>query len=185
MQLIGTLSLCRHCLWILGNEATLIKRCTIWKDLVINAKYWGCFYNADEDKSFAQAVTVALVEHNQIHILLNMDSFLPKKARWKVCWLNNFFPFTIFNDTSTIVSSFYASFIKKLWAEKLFYFIYGSFLFYNMKNLLTSVSILSIKLVWFVHNMIKLLKKWRGKDLIIVSQFCSSPWTDIIRGTTY
>ncbi|KAF3952537.1 hypothetical protein CMV_021911 [Castanea mollissima] len=43
----------RHCLWILGNEATLIKRCTIWKDLVIDAKKRGCFYNADEDKSFA------------------------------------------------------------------------------------------------------------------------------------
>ena len=85
MQLIGTLSLCRHCLWILGNEVTLIKRCTILKDIVIDAKKWGCFYNADEDKSFAQAIIVALVEHNQIHILLNMDSFLLKKARWKVC----------------------------------------------------------------------------------------------------
>ncbi|KAK7817524.1 putative helicase magatama 3 [Quercus suber] len=70
-------------LWILGNEVTLNKRCTIWKDLVIDAKKRGCFYNADEDKSFAQAITVALVEHNQIHILLNMDSFLFKKAQWK------------------------------------------------------------------------------------------------------
>ncbi|XP_075645219.1 helicase SEN1-like [Castanea sativa] len=80
----------RHCLWILGNEATLIKRCTIWKDLVIDAKKRGCFYNADEDKSLAQAITVALVEHNQIHILLNMDSFLFKKARWKVSFSNDF-----------------------------------------------------------------------------------------------
>uniref|UniRef100_A0A7N2LJF0 Uncharacterized protein n=1 Tax=Quercus lobata TaxID=97700 RepID=A0A7N2LJF0_QUELO len=79
------LTCARHCLWILGDEATLIKRCTIWKDLVIDAKKRGCFYNADEDKSLAQAITIALVQHNQIHILLNMDSFLFKKARWKVC----------------------------------------------------------------------------------------------------
>ncbi|KAK4594230.1 hypothetical protein RGQ29_018063 [Quercus rubra] len=80
----------RHCLWILGNEATLNKRCTIRKDLVIDTKKQGCFYNADEDKSFAQAITVVLVEHNQIHILLNMDSFLFKKARWKVSFSNDF-----------------------------------------------------------------------------------------------
>ena len=77
--------LCRHCLWILGNEATLTRSCTIWKELVIDAKKRGRFYNADVDKNLAQAITVALVEHNQIHILLNMDSFLFRKTKWKVC----------------------------------------------------------------------------------------------------
>ena len=68
--------LCRHCLWILGNEATLTKSCTIWKELVIDAKKRGHFYNADVDKSLAQAITVALVEHKQLHILLYMNYFL-------------------------------------------------------------------------------------------------------------
>uniref|UniRef100_A0A2N9FCU5 DNA2/NAM7 helicase-like C-terminal domain-containing protein n=1 Tax=Fagus sylvatica TaxID=28930 RepID=A0A2N9FCU5_FAGSY len=44
----------RHCLWILGNEATLTKKFSIWKELVIDAKKRRCFYNADEDKSLAQ-----------------------------------------------------------------------------------------------------------------------------------
>ena len=85
LQLIGMVSLCRYCLWILGNEATLTKRNTIWKELVIDAKKRRCFYNAHEDKGLAQAITVALVGCNQMHILLNMDSFLFRKARWMVC----------------------------------------------------------------------------------------------------
>jgi hypothetical protein len=84
LKLLGMVSLCRHCLWILGNEATLTKKFSIWKELVIDAKKRRCFYNADEDKGLAQAITVALVEHNQIHTLLNMDSFLFRKTMWKV-----------------------------------------------------------------------------------------------------
>uniref|UniRef100_A0A2N9F0I6 DNA2/NAM7 helicase-like C-terminal domain-containing protein n=1 Tax=Fagus sylvatica TaxID=28930 RepID=A0A2N9F0I6_FAGSY len=80
----------RHCLWILGNEATLTKKFSIWKELVIDAKKRRCFYNADEDKGLAQAIKVALVEHNQIHTLLNMDSFLFRESRWKVSFSNDF-----------------------------------------------------------------------------------------------
>ena len=85
LQLIGTILICRHCLWILGNEATLTKRCTIWKELVIDAKKRRCFYNANEDMGLAQAIAVALVECDQMHILFNMDSSLFGKARWRVC----------------------------------------------------------------------------------------------------
>ncbi|KAK4551022.1 hypothetical protein RGQ29_032600 [Quercus rubra] len=80
----------RYCLWILGNEATLTKRNTIWKELVIDAKKRRCFYNAHEDKGLAQAFTIALVGCNQMHILLNMDSFLFRKARWMVSFSKDF-----------------------------------------------------------------------------------------------
>ncbi|KAL4593865.1 hypothetical protein ACB092_05G294900 [Castanea dentata] len=80
----------RHCLWILGNEATLTKRCTIWKELVIDAKKRRCFYNANEDQGLSQAITVALVECDQMHILFNMDSSLFRKARWRVSFSNDF-----------------------------------------------------------------------------------------------
>ncbi|KAM4102400.1 hypothetical protein ACB094_05G219800 [Castanea mollissima] len=80
----------RHCLWILGNEATLTKRCTIWKELVINAKKRRCFYNANEDKGLAQVITAALVECDQMHVLFNMDSSLFRNARWKVSFSNDF-----------------------------------------------------------------------------------------------
>ena len=55
-------SLCRHCLWILGNEATLTKKFSIWKELVIDAKKRGCFYNADEDDRLAQAQAQAITK---------------------------------------------------------------------------------------------------------------------------
>nr|XP_023922880.1 uncharacterized protein LOC112034293 [Quercus suber] len=80
----------RYCLWILGNEATLTKRNTVWKELVLDAKKRRCFYNAHDDKGLAQAITVALVGCNQMHILLNMDSFLFRKARWMVSFSKDF-----------------------------------------------------------------------------------------------
>ena len=62
--------ICRHCLWILGNADTLTKSNSIWKELVIDAKKRGFFYNADEDDSLAQAqaqaITNVLVERDQM-----------------------------------------------------------------------------------------------------------------------
>ncbi|THG13892.1 hypothetical protein TEA_029119 [Camellia sinensis var. sinensis] len=49
-----------HCLWILGNGATLINSGSVWKKLVVGAKARGCFYDANDDKNLAQAVGGAL-----------------------------------------------------------------------------------------------------------------------------
>ncbi|KAF5450509.1 hypothetical protein F2P56_030851 [Juglans regia] len=46
----------RHCLWILGNEATLGNSHSIWEDLVVDAKKRQCFFNADEDKDLHKAL---------------------------------------------------------------------------------------------------------------------------------
>ncbi|XP_030969310.1 helicase sen1-like isoform X3 [Quercus lobata] len=46
----------RYCLWILGNEATLTKKNTIWKKLVNDAMKRKCFYNFNEDKGLADPV---------------------------------------------------------------------------------------------------------------------------------
>ncbi|XP_075666951.1 helicase sen1-like isoform X1 [Castanea sativa] len=46
----------RYCLWILGNEATLTKKNTIWKKLVNDAMERKCFYNFHEDKGLADPV---------------------------------------------------------------------------------------------------------------------------------
>ncbi|KAG7997202.1 hypothetical protein I3843_01G200400 [Carya illinoinensis] len=73
----------RHCLWIVGNGATLNNSGTVWTELVIDAKRRGCFYNADEDKSLAKAITAALIKQDQMGTLLNNDSFLFRKTRWK------------------------------------------------------------------------------------------------------
>ncbi|GFS33792.1 P-loop containing nucleoside triphosphate hydrolases superfamily protein [Actinidia rufa] len=74
----------RHCLWILGNSATLINSGSVWKKLVLDAQARGCFYNANDDKNLAQAVEGALVELNQLDTLLKTDSLLFSNTRWKV-----------------------------------------------------------------------------------------------------
>jgi senataxin len=63
---------------------TLQKSGSVWKKLVLDAKERGCFYESDEDKSLAQAITVALVELGELDILLNNDSLLFKEAKWQV-----------------------------------------------------------------------------------------------------
>ncbi|XP_034196884.1 uncharacterized ATP-dependent helicase C29A10.10c-like [Prunus dulcis] len=80
----------RYCLWILGNEATLISSNSIWKKLILDAKKRKCFYNAHEDKDLAQAIAAALMELCQLHILLNADSLLFKNAKWKVYFTKKF-----------------------------------------------------------------------------------------------
>ncbi|KAF8407481.1 hypothetical protein HHK36_006615 [Tetracentron sinense] len=80
----------RYCLWILGNGPTLIKSGSIWKKLVIDAKDRGCFYNADEDRSLAEAIIDSLVELNQIYDLFKIDSLLFRCARWKVSFSDDF-----------------------------------------------------------------------------------------------
>ncbi|KAM7523914.1 hypothetical protein LguiA_013816 [Lonicera macranthoides] len=80
----------RYCLWVLGNEATLINSGFVWKKLVIDAKDRGCFYNANEDKNLARAITGSLIELGQLDTLLTMDSILFKEAKWKVCFNDEF-----------------------------------------------------------------------------------------------
>ncbi|KAF7136115.1 hypothetical protein RHSIM_Rhsim08G0022700 [Rhododendron simsii] len=74
-----------HCLWILGNGATLITSGSVWKELVVDAKARGCFYDANDDKDLAQAVAGAgaLVELNELDALCITDSQRYPNSRWK------------------------------------------------------------------------------------------------------
>ncbi|KAF5960733.1 hypothetical protein HYC85_001942 [Camellia sinensis] len=80
----------RHCLWILGNSATLINSGSVWKKLILDAKSRGCFYDANDDKNLAQAIEGALVELNQLDTLLSIESQLFSNAKWKVCFSDDF-----------------------------------------------------------------------------------------------
>ncbi|XP_010246017.1 PREDICTED: uncharacterized protein LOC104589402 [Nelumbo nucifera] len=80
----------KHCLWILGNEKTLINSASIWGELVCNAKDRQCFFNADEDKDLAKAILQVKKEIDEIDDLLRGDSILFKSARWKVLFSDNF-----------------------------------------------------------------------------------------------
>ncbi|BBN68243.1 P-loop containing nucleoside triphosphate hydrolases superfamily protein, partial [Prunus dulcis] len=103
----------RHCLWILGNEATLTNSNSIWKNLILDAKKRDCFYNADEDNNLAQAIAAALLEHNQLHTLLDADSMLFKNAKWKV-WFAKEFRNSIAEIKDTEIRQDVISLIKKL-----------------------------------------------------------------------
>lgn len=74
----------RHCLWILGNERTLISQENVWKALVHDVKKRQCFFNADEDKDLAKSIWDAKKELDQLDDLLNADSVVFRNSRWKV-----------------------------------------------------------------------------------------------------
>ncbi|XP_077247016.1 putative ATP-dependent helicase C29A10.10c isoform X2 [Tasmannia lanceolata] len=80
----------RHCLWILGNEPTLIKSGSIWKKIAVDAKERGYFFNANEDNSLVEAIIHASIELDQFDDLLHMDSLLFCRARWKVLFSDDF-----------------------------------------------------------------------------------------------
>ncbi|KDP36359.1 hypothetical protein JCGZ_09774 [Jatropha curcas] len=103
----------RYCLWIVGNGATLINSDSVWERLVNDAKDRGCFYNADEDEILAQAITAALVEIDQLDQLLNMDSILFTKGRWKVIFDDHFLK-SIARVKSSETRKLVVSILKKL-----------------------------------------------------------------------
>lgn len=74
----------RHCLWILGNERTLINSESVWSDLVLDAKNRNCFFNADENKDMAKAILEVKTEFDQLDHLLDGSSLLFRSAMWKV-----------------------------------------------------------------------------------------------------
>lgn len=76
----------RYCLWIVGNGTTLAKSGSVWKNVVIDAKARGCFYNADDDFDLKQARTGPLVKTK----LDFFGSLILGKAKWKVSFSDTF-----------------------------------------------------------------------------------------------
>jgi hypothetical protein len=78
----------------LGDGGTLLKSDTVWKKLVLDAKQRGCFYDANEDKNLAQAITAAFVEQYvsaNMYMLFSLNLTLnPMNA--KVCYQVVFMP---------------------------------------------------------------------------------------------
>ncbi|RDX70408.1 putative helicase MAGATAMA 3, partial [Mucuna pruriens] len=80
----------RHCLWIVGNGATLMNSGSVWERLILDAMARGCYHNADEDDRLSHVITTAMIELGQFGDLLNLNSPLFGKARWKVCFNQSF-----------------------------------------------------------------------------------------------
>uniref|UniRef100_A0A7N2L9K9 UvrD-like helicase ATP-binding domain-containing protein n=1 Tax=Quercus lobata TaxID=97700 RepID=A0A7N2L9K9_QUELO len=80
----------RHCLWILGNDRTLVNGGSVWENLVLDAKNRQCFFYADDDKDLAKAILDVKKGFEQFDDLLNRDSILFRSAKWKVFFSENF-----------------------------------------------------------------------------------------------
>ncbi|CAA7020232.1 unnamed protein product [Microthlaspi erraticum] len=90
----------RYCLWILGNEATLTKKKSVWRQLVNDAKSRKCFYYAEEDESLAQCVELSTTAVDDLHELQKKKSISFKNSIWKVCLTDEFL-----KSVETIVDS--------------------------------------------------------------------------------
>ncbi|CAH9106059.1 unnamed protein product [Cuscuta europaea] len=49
----------RYCLWVVGNSSTLINSGSVWRDLVVDSKARGCYYDACNDKNLEKAIADA------------------------------------------------------------------------------------------------------------------------------
>ncbi|RAL48322.1 hypothetical protein DM860_005746 [Cuscuta australis] len=80
----------RHCLWILGNERTLVDSNSVWEALVLDAKKRQCIFSAADDCDLSRTILDVKKELDQLDDLLNADSILFKNQRWNVLLSDNF-----------------------------------------------------------------------------------------------
>ena len=59
----------------------------VWKKVVLDAKVRGCYFNAEEDTHLAEAIISAVIEIGQFNRLLDSNSILFNRAKWKVFFL--------------------------------------------------------------------------------------------------
>ncbi|KAL0920282.1 hypothetical protein M5K25_009405 [Dendrobium thyrsiflorum] len=71
----------KHCLWILGNEATLSRNESIWSKIICDAKKRRCFHSANDDKDLSKAIFEACIKFDVLDNLLNMDSLQISKTK--------------------------------------------------------------------------------------------------------
>ncbi|KAG9442409.1 hypothetical protein H6P81_018263 [Aristolochia fimbriata] len=80
----------KYCLWILGHEPTLVSSGSIWEKVVNDAKNRECFFDADEDESLGKAIVNAKMDLGHFDCLLQPDSLLFRKSKWKVSFAESF-----------------------------------------------------------------------------------------------
>ncbi|PHU19176.1 hypothetical protein BC332_10327 [Capsicum chinense] len=80
----------RYCLWILGNGSTLVNSGSVWKNLVVDAKARGCYFDVTDDNRLNQAILNANIELDKLETLLRTDSPIFESAQWKVMFSEDF-----------------------------------------------------------------------------------------------
>ncbi|KAF3341613.1 helicase MAGATAMA 3 [Carex littledalei] len=73
----------KHCLWILGNGSTLTDSNSVWKDLVLDAKDRGCFFNAHDDANLTEMIKSSIEELEKPRRRFNRDDILDNPCEEK------------------------------------------------------------------------------------------------------
>ncbi|XP_031110051.1 uncharacterized protein LOC116014190 isoform X2 [Ipomoea triloba] len=68
----------RYCLWVLGNGVTLINSNSVWRDLVLDSKERGCYYDACNDKNLEKAIADASGE-----LTTKLSARIPSDKPWE------------------------------------------------------------------------------------------------------
>ncbi|VAH17687.1 unnamed protein product [Triticum turgidum subsp. durum] len=66
----------KHCLWILGNGATLLASNSVWAELVNDSKKRGCFFDALKDKHLAETMRLAIKRNGRTIDAAGVSSWL-------------------------------------------------------------------------------------------------------------
>ncbi|KAM0935201.1 putative TPR and ankyrin repeat-containing protein [Dioscorea sansibarensis] len=90
----------RHCLWIVGNGATLANSGSVWTALVRNMKERECYFDAVQNQSLATTILKVHIDLNKIEDLLGSYPGLLQSAKWK------------FMDVVHVSDEFRKSFVK-------------------------------------------------------------------------
>ncbi|XP_059295628.1 uncharacterized protein LOC132048965 [Lycium ferocissimum] len=152
----------RFCLWVLGNATTLVKSGSIWKQLVIDSKARGCFFDANEDKSLTQAILSATIEVGQIETLLSMDSPIFRTAKWKVLFSEDFSK-SIARIKDAEIRKEVISLLEKLssgWRKPGKHSLFGN-RGGNSSELLEIYSVKHLKLIWSVDILLENLTNFQ------------------------
>ncbi|CAN4109758.1 unnamed protein product [Withania somnifera] len=80
----------RYCLWILGNGTTLVNSGSIWKNVVVDAKIRGCYFDVTDDKRLNEAILNTTFELGRLETLLRTDSSIFQSSKWKVMFSEEF-----------------------------------------------------------------------------------------------
>ncbi|KAJ8557667.1 hypothetical protein K7X08_003292 [Anisodus acutangulus] len=146
----------RFCLWVLGNATTLVNSGSIWKQLVIDSKARGCFFDVNEDNRLTQAILSATIEVGQIETLLSTDSPLFKTAKWKLIFSEDF-PKSIARIRDVEIRKEVISLLEKLssgWRKPGKHSLFGDS-GRNSSDLLEIYCVKHLKLIWSVDILLE------------------------------
>uniref|UniRef100_A0A1J3JVN5 Putative helicase MAGATAMA 3 n=1 Tax=Noccaea caerulescens TaxID=107243 RepID=A0A1J3JVN5_NOCCA len=71
----------RHCLWVIGNGATLALSGTIWTKLIRESRRRKCFYDAVDDNNLRDAMNDALLKVDMTDVFSSFKSLSLRKER--------------------------------------------------------------------------------------------------------